>query len=120
MNCPSCEKPVEPKWKLCPYCETKLELRCWCGLAVRSDWRRCPECGISLMTHPPSKLARRVANFFYILLVLSFMGLLFAGFYTFLVFEGWDTNFRPLLISIAVFVGSLIGFGYTAPPVQDM
>ena len=24
MNCPSCNKPIEPEWKTCPYCETKL------------------------------------------------------------------------------------------------
>ena len=45
-NCPTCNEPVKPGWRICPACETRLKpLACpLCGNEVKENWRRCPEC----------------------------------------------------------------------------
>lgn len=51
LKCPGCGEPVQPNWKLCPMCETRLQpLRCpQCGAPVENVWKRCPECEAPLV-----------------------------------------------------------------------
>ncbi len=46
LDCPACGEPVKPEWKICPFCETRLQdLECpACGMQVEDRWKRCPEC----------------------------------------------------------------------------
>jgi len=45
-QCPSCDKKIEPDWKVCPYCEFALEYYCKnCDKKIEPDWRVCPYCG---------------------------------------------------------------------------
>ncbi len=44
--CPSCQRPVEPDFVLCPHCHTELRRRCPCGDRVLDlTWSLCPYCG---------------------------------------------------------------------------
>ena len=45
-KCPSCGEGVQPGWKICPFCETRLQaVVCpLCRAQVQPDWRRCPHC----------------------------------------------------------------------------
>jgi formylglycine-generating enzyme required for sulfatase activity len=45
-KCPGCGKDIQPGWKICPFCETRLlAMVCpLCGSQVQPDWRRCPHC----------------------------------------------------------------------------
>ncbi|MDT8434877.1 MAG: zinc ribbon domain-containing protein [Anaerosomatales bacterium] len=44
-SCPSCHKPVEKEFLLCPYCMKKLRKPCIeCGNALRLNWGVCPYC----------------------------------------------------------------------------
>jgi hypothetical protein len=44
-SCPSCRKPVEKEFLLCPYCMKKLRKPCIeCGNALRLNWGVCPYC----------------------------------------------------------------------------
>lgn len=44
-SCPSCNKPVEKDFLLCPYCMKKLRRPCIeCGNALRLNWGVCPYC----------------------------------------------------------------------------
>ena len=49
--CPTCGEPVQPDWRICPVCETRLKaLTCpACGLAVKENWKRCPQCEVPLV-----------------------------------------------------------------------
>lgn len=43
--CPSCLKPIEPDYLLCPYCMKKLKKPCVsCGRPLRMSWAVCPYC----------------------------------------------------------------------------
>ena len=43
--CPSCFKPVEKDFLICPYCMKKLRKPCVeCGKALRLNWQVCPYC----------------------------------------------------------------------------
>jgi formylglycine-generating enzyme required for sulfatase activity len=46
LTCPSCGEPIQPHWKICPACETRLiSPTCpRCGQPVKENWKRCPEC----------------------------------------------------------------------------
>jgi RNA polymerase subunit RPABC4/transcription elongation factor Spt4 len=43
--CPSCLKPVDPDYLICPYCMKKLKKECGnCGRALKMSWAVCPYC----------------------------------------------------------------------------
>jgi formylglycine-generating enzyme required for sulfatase activity len=50
-KCPGCGEAVQPGWKICPLCETRLQpLACpGCGLEVKPEWKRCPACEARLI-----------------------------------------------------------------------
>ncbi len=50
-KCPGCGGDVQPGWKICPFCETRLQaLVCpQCAMQVQSDWKRCPQCEAHLV-----------------------------------------------------------------------
>ncbi len=44
-TCPSCLKPVESDYLICPYCMKKLRKECTsCGKALKLSWAVCPYC----------------------------------------------------------------------------
>ena len=44
-TCPSCLKPIEPEYLICPYCMKKLKKPCVnCGRALKMSWGVCPYC----------------------------------------------------------------------------
>jgi formylglycine-generating enzyme required for sulfatase activity len=45
-QCPSCHEPVQPGWRICPVCETRLQTPACpiCRKPVKENWKRCPEC----------------------------------------------------------------------------
>lgn len=44
-TCPSCLKPVESEYLICPYCMKKLKKQCVsCGKALKMSWAVCPYC----------------------------------------------------------------------------
>ena len=44
-TCPSCYKPVESDFLICPYCMKKLRKECVeCGKALKLNWQVCPYC----------------------------------------------------------------------------
>jgi formylglycine-generating enzyme required for sulfatase activity len=45
-HCPSCGEPVQPTWRICPMCETRLQAPAcpFCRKPVKENWKRCPEC----------------------------------------------------------------------------
>lgn len=43
--CPSCCKPVEKDFLICPYCRRRLKKSCpSCGRALNTSWAICPFC----------------------------------------------------------------------------
>ncbi len=49
LLCPSCSKPIEKDFLVCPYCLKKLRNTCpKCGRPVNTDWRMCPYCKTTL------------------------------------------------------------------------
>lgn len=45
QTCPSCQKPVESDYLLCPSCMKKLRKECVeCKRALKLDWQVCPYC----------------------------------------------------------------------------
>ena len=48
-QCPSCKKPVQADYQICPYCATALQRHCpSCHKEVGPDFKVCPYCGTSL------------------------------------------------------------------------
>lgn len=44
--CPTCHRPIEPDFLLCPHCHTLLRRNCVsCGRVVDLAWSVCPYCG---------------------------------------------------------------------------
>jgi hypothetical protein len=44
-TCPSCLKPVDSDYLICPYCMKKLKKQCVsCGRALKMSWAVCPYC----------------------------------------------------------------------------
>ncbi len=50
LSCPACGEPVQPHWKICPACETRLRSPVCpgCGQPVKDNWKICPECDTRL------------------------------------------------------------------------
>ncbi len=45
-ECTGCHSPVEPEYKVCPYCGEELNRSCAdCGKPILSGWKVCPYCG---------------------------------------------------------------------------
>ena len=45
-GCPTCGKPIETDYQLCPYCHTPLKEACAnCDRLLHLDWTICPYCG---------------------------------------------------------------------------
>jgi hypothetical protein len=54
-TCPSCLKPVEPDFLICPYCMRKLRKQCpSCGKALKTSWAVCPYCRTKQPAAPTS------------------------------------------------------------------
>ena len=48
--CPSCAKPVQPKFAFCPHCGARLQAVCpACKESVASNWKVCPHCSEKLV-----------------------------------------------------------------------
>jgi predicted amidophosphoribosyltransferase len=46
-SCPTCARPAEADWLLCPHCRTLLKESCsGCGGHVSAWYAFCPDCGI--------------------------------------------------------------------------
>lgn len=44
--CPSCQRPIESDFVICPHCHTELRRRCQsCNRVVDLTWTICPYCG---------------------------------------------------------------------------
>lgn len=44
--CPTCGRPTQADWMLCPHCHTQLKKPCVeCGQLLELEWRLCPYCG---------------------------------------------------------------------------
>jgi predicted RNA-binding Zn-ribbon protein involved in translation (DUF1610 family) len=55
--CPSCRRPVEDDWLVCPACRVTLAHRCeHCRQPVAAEWDACPWCGTSFA--PPVEAIR--------------------------------------------------------------
>ena len=45
-ECGSCHSPLEPDYKVCPYCGEELNRSCaGCGKPTQAGWKVCPYCG---------------------------------------------------------------------------
>ena len=45
-GCPTCGKPIEADYQLCPHCRTPLKEACAkCDRLLHLDWTICPYCG---------------------------------------------------------------------------
>ncbi|NPA06381.1 MAG: zinc ribbon domain-containing protein [Chloroflexi bacterium] len=45
-RCPGCARPVQPDWRICPWCHTQLRKVCHqCGRLLELPWDICPYCG---------------------------------------------------------------------------
>lgn len=45
-TCPTCQRPIETDFILCPHCQTMLRRRCpSCNRVVDLTWSICPYCG---------------------------------------------------------------------------
>lgn len=57
-TCPSCLKPVDPEFLICPYCMKKLKKQCVnCGRPLRMSWAVCPFCKAKQEITPPGPTA---------------------------------------------------------------
>jgi RNA polymerase subunit RPABC4/transcription elongation factor Spt4 len=44
--CPTCQRPIEPDFLLCPHCHTMLRRKCGsCSRVIDLTWSMCPYCG---------------------------------------------------------------------------
>lgn len=61
--CPGCNRPVQDRWQVCPYCHTKLKKPCAnCGEMLELVWNLCPYCAhvqVVYETEQPTGPARR-------------------------------------------------------------
>jgi hypothetical protein len=55
--CPACEREVERRWMVCPFCLYQIKEPCsQCGELMELDWRSCAYCGqlVGEQRHVPS------------------------------------------------------------------
>jgi len=46
IKCPSCGRPIDEEYMVCPYCGTSLKIQCsQCGRLIPMDSSVCPYCG---------------------------------------------------------------------------
>jgi len=65
MFCHGCGKPIQPDFKVCPYCGTSVKMFCSsCWRELQDDFRICPYCGTPIKTveTPPAPQATRPAR----------------------------------------------------------
>jgi len=48
LCCRTCGAELKKHWKLCPECQTPVDLRCKCGQRIESHWTLWPACGAKL------------------------------------------------------------------------
>ncbi|MBI2908021.1 MAG: zinc ribbon domain-containing protein [Chloroflexi bacterium] len=49
VSCPSCHRPIEPEFAMCPFCYTLLKRTCPnCRRLLSPSWRGCPYCATRL------------------------------------------------------------------------
>ena len=54
-TCPSCLRPIEPEFLICPYCMKKLKKQCVsCGKALKMSWAVCPYCKTKQQPRDPA------------------------------------------------------------------
>jgi hypothetical protein len=52
--CPTCSRPTQPNWFLCPSCHTHLRQPCpVCNSPLELHWDICPYCGYLFETQEP-------------------------------------------------------------------
>jgi RNA polymerase subunit RPABC4/transcription elongation factor Spt4 len=60
--CPSCLKPVESDYLICPHCMKKLKKECAsCGRALKMSWAVCPYCKTKQVVQQPAEPVAQVA-----------------------------------------------------------
>jgi RNA polymerase subunit RPABC4/transcription elongation factor Spt4 len=48
-ECPTCKKPIQADYQICPYCATSLHRHCPnCHKEIGPDFNLCPYCGTAL------------------------------------------------------------------------
>ncbi|NJP05565.1 MAG: zinc ribbon domain-containing protein [Chloroflexaceae bacterium] len=69
--CPSCQRPIEPDFVLCPHCHTNLRRQCAaCHRVVDLTWAICPYCGydgadhgsVNVTTLPPARYPHQAGS----------------------------------------------------------
>ena len=60
--CPTCSRPTQPNWFLCPTCHTHLRQPCpTCNSALELHWDICPYCGY-LFDEKDETIAEAIAS----------------------------------------------------------
>lgn len=55
LHCPKCRAEVEPSFRVCPVCTTRLKRGCsGCGAPLEPLWQVCPHCETPAGAAPPS------------------------------------------------------------------
>jgi hypothetical protein len=58
--CPHCDYEIKADYLRCPSCMRKLKERCYsCGKPVDPAWKLCPFCEAEMETPPPPQATRR-------------------------------------------------------------
>jgi hypothetical protein len=58
--CPHCDYEIKADYLRCPSCMRKLKERCYsCGKPVDPAWKLCPYCEAEMETPPPPQATRR-------------------------------------------------------------
>lgn len=53
VSCPSCQRPIEAEFIMCPFCYTQLKRPCpSCRRLLSPSWRGCPYCGTRVAETP--------------------------------------------------------------------
>ena len=60
QRCPHCDYEIKADYLRCPSCMRKLKERCYsCGKPVDPAWKVCPYCEAEMETTPPPQATRR-------------------------------------------------------------
>jgi hypothetical protein len=61
--CPHCDYEIKADYLRCPSCMRKLKERCYsCGKPVDPAWKLCPFCEAEMQSEPPPQATRRRRN----------------------------------------------------------